>query len=129
MNKKLIQELLDDPETRLEIASLFGFKMEGDDCHRSSWDYDDLMINALNELNDTLTVGDMITIEVSDHMWVRGGYLRNVTPADGRVVVLVPTDAGRQLYTGKRVDLVINGGEGGGKPDLVGTGVQKGILP
>ena len=67
MNKKLIQELLDDPETRLEIASLFGFKMEGDDCHRSSWDYDDIMVDALNKLNDTLTVGDMITIEVSDH--------------------------------------------------------------
>ena len=48
---------------------MFGFKMEGDDRHKSSWYYDDLMINALNKLNDTLTVGDMITIEISDHVW------------------------------------------------------------
>ena len=53
MNKKLIQELLDDPETRLEIASLFGFKMEGDDRHKSSWDYDDIMVDALNEASYT----------------------------------------------------------------------------
>jgi hypothetical protein len=111
MNKKLIQQLLEDDETRLEIASLFGFKMEGDDCHRSSWDYDDIMVETLNEASDTLAVGDMITIEASDYMWVRGGYLRNVTPADGRVVVLVPTDVGRQLYTGKRVGLVVKGEE------------------
>ena len=110
MNKKLIQELLDDPETRLEIASLFGFKMEGDDCHRTSWDYDDIMINALNKLNDTLTVGDIITIEISDHVWVRGEYLRTLD--DGRLVVDVPELPVLRPIHGKRVDLVIKGEEG-----------------
>ena len=110
MNKKLIQELLDDPETRLEIASLFGFKMEGDDCHRTSWDYDDIMINALNKLNDTLTVGDMITIEISDHVWVRGEYLRTLD--DGRLVVDVPELPVLRPIHGKRVDMVIKGEEG-----------------
>jgi len=110
MNKKLIQGLLDDPETRLEIASLFGFKMEGDDCHRTSWDYDDIMINALNKLNDTLTVGDMITIEISDHVWVRGEYLRTLD--DGRLVVDVPELPVLRPIHGKRVDMVIKGEEG-----------------
>ena len=110
MNKKLIQGLLDDPETRLEIASLFGFKMEGDDCHRTSWDHDDIMINALNKLNDTLTVGDMITIEISDHVWVRGEYLRTLD--DGRLVVDVPELPVLRPIHGKRVDLVIKGEEG-----------------
>ena len=110
MNKKLIQELLDDPETRLEIASLFGFKMEGDDCHRSSWDYDDIMVETLNEASDTPVVVDMITIEVSNHMWVRGGYVR--TEPDGRVVVNVIVGTGNKFYAGKRVDLVIKGEEG-----------------
>ena len=128
MNKKLIQELLDDPETRLEIASLFGFKMEGDDCHRTSWDHDDIMINALNKLNDTLTVGDIITIEVSNHMWVRGEYVR--TEPDGQVAVVDRNGTWDKFYAGKRVDLVVKVSKvGGGKPDLVGTGVQKGILP
>ena len=88
MNKKLIQELLDDPETRLEIASLFGFKMEGDDCHRSSWDYDDIMVETLNDASYTPVVGDVITIEVSNHMWVRGEYI--CTEPDGRLLVSIP---------------------------------------
>ena len=110
MNKKLIQQLLEDDETRLEIASRFGFKMEGDDCHKSSWYYDDLMINALNKLNDTLTVGDMITIEISDHVWVRGEYLRTLD--DGRLVVDVPELPVLRPIHGKRVDMVIKGEEG-----------------
>lgn len=109
MNKKLIQQLLDDDETRLAIASMFGFKMEGDDRHKSSWDYDDLMINALNELNDTLAVGEMITIEVSDYMWVRGEYVR--TEPNGQVAVHV-VGPWNKFYAGKRVDLVIKGEEG-----------------
>ena len=69
----------------------------------------------------------MITIEVSNHMWVRGEYVR--TEPDGQVAVVDRNGTWDKFYAGKRVDLVINGGEGGGKPDLVGTGVQKGILP
>ena len=110
MNKKLIQQLLEDDETRLEIASLFGFKMEGDDCHRSSWDYDDIMVETLNKLNDTLTVGDMITIEVSNHMWVRGEYVR--TEPDGQVAVAYRNGTWDKFYAGKRVDLVIKAKEG-----------------
>ena len=49
MNKKLIQQLLDDPETRVEIASLFGFKIEGDDSPKSSWDYDDIMVRGAQQ--------------------------------------------------------------------------------
>ena len=133
MNKKLIQELLDDPETRLEIASLFGFKMEGDDCHRSSWDYDDIMVETLNEASYTPVVGDMITIEVSNHMWVRGEYVR--TEPDGRLLVSIPGKTpvykvtNEEIYAGERVDMTVKGEKGRGKPDLVGTGVQKGILP
>ena len=59
-------------------------------------------------------------------MWVRGEYVR--TEPDGQVAWLIAWTWDK-FYAGKRVDLVINGGEGGGKPDLVGTGVQKGILP
>ena len=54
MDKKLIQQLLDDDQTRLEIASLFAFKMVDDDRHKSSWDYDDIMVETLNKLNDKL---------------------------------------------------------------------------
>jgi len=114
MNKKLIQQLLEDDKTRLEIACMFGFKMEGDDRHKSSWYYDDLMINALNKLNDTLTVGDIITIEVSNHMWVRGEYVR--TEPDGQVAVVDRNGTWDKFYAGKRVDLVVKGEEGGGKP-------------
>jgi len=133
MNKKLIQELLDDPETRLEIASLFGFKMEGDDCHRSSWDYDDIMVETLNDASYTPVVGDVITIEVSNHMWVRGEYI--CTEPDGRLLVSIPGKTpvykvtNEEIYAGERVDMTVKGEKGRGKPDLVGTGVQKGILP
>ena len=112
MNKKLIQELLDDPETRVEIASLFGFKIEGDDSPKSSWDYDDIMrgaLAALSKLNDEPVVGDVITIEVSDHMWVRGEYL--CTEPDGRLLVSIPGKnpgscvANEEIYKGKRIKL------------------------
>ena len=110
MNKKLIQGLLDEPETRLEIASWFGFKIDGDDSPRSSWDYDDIMVEALNKLNDILVKGDMITIEISDHIWVRGEYLRTLD--DGRLVVDVPELPVLRPIHGKRVDLVIKAKEG-----------------
>jgi hypothetical protein len=104
MDKKLIQQLLDDDETRVEIAIAFGYATA---ANEDGLLYGDLMINALNELNDTLVEGEMITIEVSGHMWVRGEYVR--TEPDGKVEVL-----GRQRlrYTGKRVDLVIKDHEG-----------------
>ena len=133
MNKKLIQQLLDNPETRVEIASLFGFKIEGDDSPKSSWDYDDIMVEALNEASYTLAKGDMITIEVSNHMWVRGEYI--CTEPDGRLLVSIPGKTpvykvtNEEIYAGERVDMTVKGEKGRGKPDLVGTGVQKGILP
>ena len=104
MNKNLIQQLLDDDETRVEIAIAIGDAIGADEDGSL---YGDLMIHALNELNDTLVEGEMITIEVSGHMWVRGQYVR--TEPDGKVEVLssfgVP-------YTGKRVELVVKGEEG-----------------
>jgi hypothetical protein len=104
MDKNLIQQLLDDDETRVEIAIAIGDAIGADEDGSL---YGDLMIHALNELNDTLVEGEMITIEVSGHMWVRGQYVR--TEPDGKVEVLssfgVP-------YTGKRVELVIKGEDG-----------------
>ena len=102
MNKKLIQQLLDDDETRAQISIAFGLAVD------ASFDqlYDGIMINVLNKLNDTLVQGDMITIEVSYHMWVRGEYVR--TRDDGKVEVLSATVP----YEGKRVDLVVKDHEG-----------------
>ena len=107
MNKELIKQLLEDDETRLEIASWFGFKIEGDDSPKSSWDYDDIMVEALNKLNDTLVKGDMITIEVPEGgMWVRGTYISTQKTGDVTVCRL------GGIYAGKRVDLAIKGEEG-----------------
>jgi len=119
MNKALIQQLLDDKETRRAIAAPF---LIGEGS----------MLDALNKLIDEPVVGDVITIEVSHHMWVRGEYV--CAEPDGRLLVSIPGKnpgscvANEEIYTGKRVDMVIKGGEGRGKPDLVGTGVQKGIV-
>ena len=116
MNKKLIQQLLDDDETRLDIASMFGVKLEGYDCPKSSWDYDDIMVKALNELNGTPVKGEMITIQVSPNMWVRGKYY--CTAPSGEIVVETSVNrskiigASYKYYQGKRVDLVIKGEEG-----------------
>jgi hypothetical protein len=105
MNKKLIQQLLDDDDTRLAIADTFGL-ITADIFNANC--YDDLMVEALDKLNDTPVEGEMITIEVSEHMWVRGQYVRT-GGLTGKVEVLssfgVP-------YTGKRVDLVIKDHEG-----------------
>jgi hypothetical protein len=107
MNKKLIQQLLDDEETRLEIAIAFG-QAVGPAKPKTRSLYGDLMIHALKELNNTLVKGDMVTIAASDHMWVRGAYIR--TESGGKIAVSVP---GVFLhYTGKRVELVIKGEEG-----------------
>jgi hypothetical protein len=108
MDKKLIQQLLDDDETRVEIAIAMGDAVDANDNRLL---YGDLMINALNELNDTLVEGDMVTIEVSDHMWVRGNYL--YTTPDGQLVVMAGDwNAWCKKFEGKRVDLVIKGEEG-----------------
>ena len=108
MNKKLIQQLLDDDETRAQIAIAIGRAVDAYDDHF----YDGLMINALNELNATLVKYDMITIQVSDSMWVRGEYLK--TNSDGRVQVRTPDPNFplKAFYTGKRVDLVVKDHEG-----------------
>jgi hypothetical protein len=112
MDKKLIQQLLDDDETRVEIAIAIGHAVDAnDDANDDGSLYDGLMINALNELNDTLVEGDMVTIEVSDHMWVRGNYL--YTTPDGQLVVMAGDwNAWCKKFEGKRVDLVIKGEEG-----------------
>ncbi|MDG1314108.1 MAG: hypothetical protein P8P29_01115 [Flavobacteriaceae bacterium] len=103
MDKKLIQQLLDDDETRAQISIPFGLAVDADDGRV----YDCLMINVLNKLNATLVEGDMITIKVSEYMWVRGKYVRTID--DGRVEVF---PAFGKPYTGKRVDLVVKGEEG-----------------
>jgi hypothetical protein len=106
MDKKLIQQLLNDDDTRLEIAIAMGDAVAANDNNSL---YDDLMFSALNELNDILVEGEMITIEVSDHMWVRGEYLK--TNPDGRVQVKVAdlNYPQKAFYEGKRVDLVAKG--------------------
>ena len=113
MNNKLIQELLDDKETR---DALWAALMEADD---TGINIHDLMLAALNKLNDTLVKGDMITIEVSDYMWVRGKYL-GMKP-DGRSLVSIFGNPGtcpgscvanEEIYAGKRVDMVIKAKEG-----------------
>jgi len=100
MNKKLIQQLRDDKETRRAIAAPFGLG-------------DDAMLAALNTLSNEPVKGDVITIEVSDYMWVRGEYLCAAT--DGRVQVRT-SDSNyywdHEVCEGKRVDLVIKGEEG-----------------
>ena len=124
MNKELIRQLLDDEETRCLIADTFGQLV--DDAVGDELGYDDLMrgaLAALDKLNDEPVKGEMITIEVSDHVWVRGEYV--CTQPDGQVTVDVDY-IGPMRFVGKRVDLVIKGGEGVSKPDLVGTGVKKG---
>jgi hypothetical protein len=107
MNKKLIQQLLDDDETRARIAVMFG--QMADDAAHDELSYDDLMVEALNKLNDILAVGEMITIEVSEYMWVRGEYVR--TEPNGEVAVHV-VGPWNKFYAGKRVDLVIKAKEG-----------------
>ena len=104
MNKKLIQQLLADWQTRFEIADAFGQLVEAHDVES----YERLMCIALNKLNDTLTVGDMITIEGPEGgMWVRGTYISTQKTGDVTVCRL------GGIYAGKRVDLVIKGEEGG----------------
>ena len=97
MNTKLIKKLLDDEETRRAIAAPFGIG-------------DDSMLAALKTLSNEPVVGDMITIEISDHVWVRGEYLRTLD--DGRLVVDVPELPVLRPIHGKRVDLVIKAKEG-----------------
>ena len=95
MNKKLIQELLNDDETRRALAATLGVG-------------DGPMRGTLSALNVTLDEAELITIQVSDHMWVRGEYVR--TEADGRVTVDVNGYIGPYKFlVGKRVDLVIKG--------------------
>jgi hypothetical protein len=107
MNKKIIKQLLDDKETRARIAVMFG-QMAHDAA--PFWIEDDTMLAALNKLNDEPVKGEMITIEISDHMWVRGEYVR--TEPDGQVAVAYRNGTWDKFYAGKRVDLVIKAKEG-----------------
>jgi uncharacterized Fe-S cluster-containing radical SAM superfamily enzyme len=97
MNKELIRQLRDDKETRRAIADPFGIG-------------DDAMLAALNTLSNEPVKGEMITIEVSGYMWVRGKYV--CTATDGRVQVRT-SDWDHEIYEGKRVALVIKGEKGG----------------
>ena len=110
MNKKLIQQLLDAEETRCLIADTFGQLV--DDAVDDELGYDDLMrgaLAALNKINDEPVVGDVITIEVSHHMWVRGEYV--CAEPDGRLLVSIPGKnpgscvANEEIYAGKRIKL------------------------
>ena len=105
MNKTLIQELLNDDETRRAIAATLGIE-------------DGPMRWTLNKLNDEPAKGEVIIIEVSPDMWVRGKYVR--TEPSGEMVVEVPENRSdepfaryyQKYYQGKRVDLVIKAKEG-----------------
>jgi hypothetical protein len=107
MNKKLIQQLLDDDETRDQIALMID--KVGTSADFCGMVIQEILRKALDKLNDTLVEGDMVTIEVSDHMWVRGAYIR--TRDNGVVDVGVPGISGYSR-SGKRVDLVVKGEEG-----------------
>jgi hypothetical protein len=103
MDKKLIQQLLDDDDTRLEIAIAIGVAVDLNDDGSL---YDDLMVNALKELNNTLFEGEMVTIEALLPMRVRGAYIRT---RDGGVV---DVSVAGHVSSGKRVDLVVKGEDG-----------------
>ena len=103
MNKKLIQQLLDDGETREALADELLLRLP--DERNVNYHYH--IREALEDLNDTLVQGDMIAVEVSDHMWVRGKYVR--TKPDGKMEVL---GRHQNRYEGKRVDLVVKDHEG-----------------
>lgn len=102
MNKELIQQLLDDDETREQIADAFGQLV--DDAFDSAEVYDNIMLAALNILK-----AEMITIEVSPYMWVRGEYLG--TSPNGRISVSIPEKnpqscaPNEEIYVGKRIKL------------------------
>ena len=106
MDKKLIQQLLDDDETRDQIALMID--EVGTSAEFRGIVIQEILRKALDKLNDTPVKGDMVTIEVSEHMWVRGEHLG--TSPNGRIAVSVPGFPGH--YTGERVDLVIKGEEG-----------------
>ena len=97
MNKKLIQELLNDDETRGVIAALLRI---GDGPMRGTLNK---LNDTLNKLNDEPAKGEMITIEVSSHIWVRGEYVRTLD--DGRMVVDVPELTILRPIHGKRIKM------------------------
>ena len=107
MNKELIRELLDEDETRARLAVVFGQAVDGEPYAVSS--YDDFMRAALSKLKDTLVKGEMITIEVSPYMWVRGEYV--CPESNGRVAVNSPGKnpysfiVNEEVYIGKRIKL------------------------
>ena len=104
MNKKLIQQIMGDEETRCLIADTFGQLV--DDAVDDELGYDDLMrgaLAALSKLNDEPAVGEMVTIEVSPHIWVRGEYVRTLD--GGRMVVDVPELTILRPIHGKRIKL------------------------
>jgi len=100
MNKELIQQLLDDDETRARLAVVFGQAVDSSDAESH---YDDFMLAALNKLIDIPVVGDVITIEVSDHMWVRGEYVR--AGLSGMVVEVPRKGLSSKYYQGKHIKL------------------------
>lgn len=108
MNKNLIQKLLGDRETRMLIANDFASALQDAMSKPELFVFDEVMCSVLNKLNDIPLEGDMITIEVSDQMWVRGEYVH--TRTDGKVAVVSQTPP--KIYAGKRVDLVIKSEEG-----------------
>lgn len=107
MNKNLIQELLIDRETRILIANDFASALAEAHSKPDLFVFDEIMCSTLKKLNNIPIEGEVITIEVSDHMWVRGEYVH--TRDDGRVAVV--TQRPSQRYAGKRVDLVVKGEE------------------
>ena len=104
MNKNLIQELLDDRETRILIANDFASGLQDAMSKPELFVYDEIMCSTLNKLNNIPIEGETITIEVSDYMWVRGEYVR--TQENGRIMVSITDSFGAKSYSGERVDLI-----------------------
>jgi hypothetical protein len=104
MNKKLIQQLLDDDETRDQIALMID--EVGTSAEFRGIGIQGILRKALNKLNDTPMEGDMVTIEALLPVRVRGAYIRT---RDGGVV---DVSVAGHVSSGKRVDLVVKGEEG-----------------
>jgi hypothetical protein len=108
MDKKLIQQLLDDDETRDQIALMID--EVGTSPEFRGIVIQEIVRKSLDKLNNTPVKGEVITIEVSDHMWARGEYLDTLT--DGQVAVGNGVGPWITVYKGKRVELVVKGEEG-----------------
>ena len=109
MNKKLIKQLYDDFSTADSLAEKFLLCCEDDPEQKC--DRYEIMCQALEILMQEIGEGDIVTVQGAPNMWARGAFIRK--GENGDVVVKVAGVLGGSIeYTGKIVDLVIEGEEG-----------------